>query len=339
MTTTDSAAVRCSAWIKEQGVDPIGTAGSYAGYLLVEWPLPWPRDLSDVAELAPVHEAMAGTGLRLQGLVPIFGDQEARRVIRYAAKPGQGFRGYERAERLVPVDRVREAAIDLARGDDGDPERARAGITDDVLVCTHGKRDICCGSKGMALVKDLSTDPAWFGGSIRLWRTSHTGGHRFAPTAIVLSQGTAWAFLDADALHRIAEREGALDDLLSRYRGCAGMGSPPIQALEREAFCDVGWEWLDWSRSGEELGEGRVRVTGESPAGERRIWEGVVEELRQIPVPECGRPIEDAKKSEPELLLTKLRSAVLPRMLGGNCSDTPLSPLTGRGEGTGPRLP
>ena len=300
-STTEDAAVRCSAWIREQGVDPIGTAGSYAGYLLLEWPLPWPRDLGEVPELAPVLEAMAGTGLRLQGLVPLFGDEEARRVIRYTPKPAPGFAGYERAERLVPVDGVEDAAIELARGGAGDPEWARAAVTDDVLVCTHGRRDVCCGAQGTALVLELSDRPARFGGTTRLWRTSHTGGHRFAPTAIVLPQGTMWAFLDADALRRIVGRDGQLDDLLPRYRGCPGLGAPAVQALEREAFREVGWDWLDWSRSGTLLDDGLVRIEAESPTGEHRTWEAVVEVARQVPVPECGHPIEDAKKSEPEL--------------------------------------
>ena len=67
---TGAASLRCSAVIREAGVDPIGTAGTYRGYLLLEWPLPWPRDLSEIPELSPVLEALAGTGLRLQGLVP-----------------------------------------------------------------------------------------------------------------------------------------------------------------------------------------------------------------------------------------------------------------------------
>lgn len=295
------AEVRCSAWIREQEVDPIGTAGCYAGYLLLEWPLPWPRDLSEVDDLAAVHAALAGTGLRLQGLVPSSGDDEARRIVRYTPKAGPGFAGYERAERLVAVDRVEEAAIALARGDDGDPPGTNATVTDDVLVCTHGKRDVCCGSQGTALVQALSADPAGFGGTVRLWRTSHTGGHRFAPTAIVLPQGTAWAFLDEDALRRIVDRDGPLDDLLPRYRGCPGLGSPAVQALEREAFRDVGWDWLDWARSGEQLDDGLVRLEGRSPAGERNSWEATVEVARLVPVPECGHPIGDAKKSEPEL--------------------------------------
>jgi hypothetical protein len=296
--------LRCSQVIRAAGVDPVGSAGTYDGYLLLEWPLPWPRDLSEVPELEPVHDALAGTGMRFQGLVPIFGDGEARRIIRYRRPPGDGFAGYERAERLVPQDRVVEAAVELASDGDGDPEWARAAITDDVLVCTHGKRDICCGSQGTTLVLELSADPARFGGSIRLWRTSHTGGHRFAPTGIVLPQGTVWAYLDSDALRRIVGRHGPLEDLLPRYRGCPGVGPPPVQAVEREAFAEIGWEWLDWRRWGQvdpNADDGTVTVVGESPTGERRTWTAEVEIARLVPVPECGLPLSAAKKSEPEL--------------------------------------
>ncbi len=306
MTTSEDTAVRCSAWIREQGVDPIGTAGSYTGFLLLEWPLPWPRDLTEIPELAAVHEALAGTGMRLQGLVPLFGDEEARRVVRYRQRPGAYFTGYERSERLVPVERVEDAAIALAHGDAGDPEWAMSAVTDDLLVCTHGRRDVCCGAHGTALVMDLSADPARFGGEIRLWRTSHTGGHRFAPTAIVLPQGTAWAFLDADALRRITRRTGSLDDLLPRYRGSPAMASPALQAVEREAFKDIGWDWLDWGRAGRQLDDGRVEVTGKAPTGEVHIWTATVEVTRLVPVPECGHPIADSKKAEPELTVSGL---------------------------------
>ena len=48
-----------------------------------------------------------------------------------------------------------------------------------LLVCTHGGRDRCCGSDGTRLFQALFPPPG-----VRVWRTSHTAGHRFAPTAI-----------------------------------------------------------------------------------------------------------------------------------------------------------
>jgi hypothetical protein len=303
---TGAASLRCAAVTREAGVDPIGSAGAYSGYLLIEWPLPWPRDLSEIPELSPVLEALAGTGLRLQGLVSSAGATEGRRVIRYTRRRDEPFHGFERTERLVPVEQVAQAAVELARGGDGDAASASTGVTHDVLVCTHGKRDVCCGSSGTALALALADGPARLDSSVRLWRTSHTGGHRFAPTGIVLPQGTVWAFLDADAVGRIVARRGPLDDLLPRYRGSAGLDSAAIQAVEREAFRDVGWDWLDWHRHGSVLDDGRVTVTGTSASGEHGTWTATVEIARQVAVPECGLPIDAAKKSEPELVVRSI---------------------------------
>ena len=144
MTTT---AVRCSAWIKEQGVDPIGTAGSYAGYLLLEWPLPWPRDLSEIARAgcgarrAGRHRAAAagpGAAVRRRG-------GPAGRPLH--AEAGPGLLGYERAERLVPVDRVEAAAIALARGDDGDPELGQGRASPTTCSCARTASATCAAAR------------------------------------------------------------------------------------------------------------------------------------------------------------------------------------------------
>jgi hypothetical protein len=228
-------------------------------------------------------------------------------VVRYSRASAHGFVPFERDEVVVPVEQIEAAAIGLVTGGLRASETAGATITDDVLVCTHGKRDACCGTQGVALFRELSADSR-LGDTVRLWRTSHTGGHRFAPTAIVLPQGTAWAFMDPDAMQRIVGRHGPLVDLLPRYRGCVGIGPRPLQAIEREAFGEIGWDWLDWCRWGEELGDGRVRLTGEAPGGERRTWEATVEIVRNVPVPDCGKLLSDAKKSEPEFALRDLRA-------------------------------
>ena len=233
--------------------------------------------------------------------MPLFADERARRAVLYAKADPDWFSVYTRSERIVPADRLVAAAVELATTGTGDPDWARAAITDDVLVCGHGRRDVCCGSSGTALVAELSADPARFGGTIRLWRTSHTGGHRFAPTAIVLPQGTVWAYLDADALRRITFHRGALDDLLPRYRGCAGVGPAAVQALEREAFGEIGWEWLDWRRRGSVDDGGGVHLEAESPAGERASWTARAVAGRILPVPVCGQPLEVAAKTETEI--------------------------------------
>ena len=290
----------CSAWARLQNLDPVGTAGSYRGFLLIEWPLPWPRDLSEDESLATVLEAARSFGMRLQGLVPAT-ESGPRRAIAYRWPPAGGAR-FQRSELVVDPGELVAAAVAVLH---------QAPLRDeivDVLVCTHGRRDRCCGSLGTALFQELTADPGLLGQGVRVWRTSHTGGHRFAPTAIVLPEGTAWAFCDTAALADIVQQKGALEDLLPRYRGCSGMATPALQALERAVLAELGWPLFTMTRYGVELGGGRTELVVEGPAGERVVWQGFVRVARTIPVPDCGQAIEFAAKTEPQLVVEGLRS-------------------------------
>jgi hypothetical protein len=294
-------AVRCSEWTRAEGVDPIGTAGHHPAFLLVEHPLPWPKDVGDLPLVAALRDV--ADGARIQALVPPAGGDGARRIVLHRQRADAPGSGYERHEATVPPDDLVPAARRLL-------EQARSGPPDgdpvvDVLVCTHGRRDRCCGARGTALAKELDDAPPQLddGSPVRIWRTSHLGGHRFAPTALVLPQGTMWAYVDADALARIASRTGDLTDLLPRYRGFAGIGPPSAQLLDRAAFAEVGWSWLDHHRWAEDPGDGGLLLHAESPTGARRSWRGTVRVRRSVPVAVCGRPISEAVKVDQELQL------------------------------------
>ncbi len=175
----------------------------------------------------------------------------------------------------------------------------------DVLVCTHGRRDRCCGALGTALFSKISADPLAKAG-VRTWRTSHTGGHRFAPTAVVLPEGTAWAFSDREMLAGIVCRDGPVGDVLPRYRGCAGMASPEIQAVERAVLGEVGWPLLDLVRRGAGLGDGRFQLVVEEPGGSPSVWEAFVH-AETLPMPDCGQPLELATRTEAQFVVESLR--------------------------------
>ena len=143
-----------------------------------------------------------------------------------------------------------------------------------------------------------------------MWRTSHTGGHRFAPTAIVLPEGTCWGYLDATALAGIVSRSEPVRSYGHQYRGCTGLSSPAVQAVERAVLGEIGWDLLDRPRSGKEAGDGTVTLAvgmGE----ERRTWRGRVVVKRTLPVPNCGVAVSNNDKTDDELAVTELHE--LPR--------------------------
>lgn len=84
-----------------------------------------------------------------------------------------------------------------------------------VLVCTHGKRDRCCAKWGIPLYERMATQSG-----IDAWHTSHLGGHRFAPTLLVLPTGLCYGRLTLDEVEdlALAVRSGRIHRL-DRLRG------------------------------------------------------------------------------------------------------------------------
>lgn len=290
-------AVRCSAWARSASLDPIGTVGSYTGYVLVETPLPWPRDVGELPGMSTLHLA---PGYRLQALVPVSLEAASpeRKVIVHRRPDAGPFSAYLRSEAQQGSsldEAVRAASV----------SGASDGV--DLLVCTHGRRDVCCGSLGTGLAMQLLARGPRAGVTLR--RTSHTGGHRFAPTFLVLPQGTAWAFASVELVDQVLDRSVPFADIADHYRGCAGLAGPQVQAVEREVLRQVGWELLDRPRFG--------YATGESTAGGGSVvrleagadgWEAVVRPGRTLPVPDCMKPLSEAKKTETEVVVSDLRS-------------------------------
>lgn len=303
-----TAQTRCSTWSRAVGLDPIGTTGSHRGYLLADVALPWPSDLATLAEVSAVQSVLSGTGLRFQATVPV-GDRRVVLYRRAPAGPPQASPAPDLVRTETIVDGGKGFGNDLAAAVErllGAPvSSVRAGERE-VLVCTHGRRDVCCGARGSRLHQELVASPGLLGATVRIRRTSHTGGHRFAPTAIVLPEATAWAYLDIDLLRAIVDRTGPVTAVLGHYRGWAGLGSPRLQALERAVLAEVGWDLFDQPRWGEEAGDrARLHVEGDARA---TIWEAAVTPGRRLPRPECGGPPSASDKTDTELVVNDLRA-------------------------------
>lgn len=112
------------------------------------------------------------------------------------------------------------------------------------FVCTNSKRDACCALRGRPLVEALTAPSTGATAAAtvtstsgrpaeRVWECSHTGGHRFAPTGILLPHGLTFArasepALLEEALHTLRRDLAPAALLTARHlRGLAHL--PPVQ--------------------------------------------------------------------------------------------------------------
>jgi hypothetical protein len=104
------------------------------------------------------------------------------------------------------------------------PGTALSPPTRALLVCTNAKRDQCCAVLGRPLAAFLSGRA---GGDEQVWETSHTSGHRFAPTYLSLPDG--YLFGGPDAEHATVD-------------ACRGRASlePAAQVAELAALRELG---------------------------------------------------------------------------------------------------
>ena len=78
-------------------------------------------------------------------------------------------------------------------------------------MCAHEQRDPCCGLDGRALLDALAGPD--------VHACSHLGGHRFAPTAMVLPTGYVYGHLDPAGARRVLARAAASEVETERCRG------------------------------------------------------------------------------------------------------------------------
>lgn len=253
----------CNLFARQQGLDPIGYAGTLDTIVAFELPLPWPRGVFESSGRLPagVHEAIdrfsREGAYRLRPLIigpdPDYSVPGQRRVL-WLERPDGPFSEYRRTEYLVPDAFLGELVATLIRGRREAPgfDHYRVPATGrDFLVCTHGAQDTACGRFGVPLYRRLRAQV--HGSANRAWRVTHFGGHVFAPTLLELPSARMWAYLEHDDAAALVNRSGRPGELRGNYRGWAALEGPFLQALERELLTRQGWEWLDIPKTAEVL--------------------------------------------------------------------------------------
>jgi hypothetical protein len=224
-----SASVRCSDGSIEAGEQLAGSAPYAPAWVTLEQSGPWGAKAFTDSHLDPdlgraIEQAAAAHDVR-PALVRRPGrhaddhaqdGSDPRRVLAAYTMPGRSWL----LEGTVP-DPVDLLALDWAALREGDRDAVLRSLptlveSDRVhlLVCTNGTRDLCCAAKGRPValgVAALQPD--------RVWEVTHTSGHRFAPTAVLLPAGTLHGRLDVAAAEELLHAADRGETVVTGSRG------------------------------------------------------------------------------------------------------------------------
>lgn len=244
---------RCSLASASVGEPVAGSAPRARAWLVLEQPGPYGFSATTESHLPEPVRAALGALPKDSGTTVLL----ARAVGQHADVPGSshGSRRFwfahvapgavvMRAGVLDDAELLRPDLVDVVRG-------AAAGRLPDwghesdellMLVCTNSRRDLCCALEGRPLAAALAADPAT---ASSVLETSHLGGHRFAPTALLLPTGHAFGRLDPAAARDVllSAAEGRLA-AIDHHRGRTALAQP-LQVAEDAVRRAAGVSGLD----------------------------------------------------------------------------------------------
>ena len=296
---------RCAPFTSDLGVDPAGTAFAAQLVVLIEAALPWPKPVNEhpvmagsmalmrsasvpTRVLAAVPRTLGGGSVDQGGVDQGSFSKGSVFVVAYrqlADSPTMSRTSFEVPEAEL-VDLVSQLTSGAAPGGLAYVASHIDKAGPAVMICTQGSHDVCCGEMGETLA--VETEDRF--PEVEVFRVSHTGGHRFAPTALTLPDGRMWAYLSADDLAKIFGRSGPPVDVADKCRGWIGAARGAAQTAERAVFAAEPWAWDELTRTVEVL----ERQTPDSSGwlvgvtGGGRRWEIGVEVVREIPTITCG---------------------------------------------------
>lgn len=127
------------------------------------------------------------------------------------------------AEALLELDVP--AAVDALRAGDalGGAQEVREPL---LLVCTNGRRDVCCSRLGVPVARALGEQAG-----VEVWQTTHLGGHRFAATLLQLPEGLCYGRIEPEDAPGLAQ--AAIDGTV--YRLDRLRGRTALHAAEQAA--------------------------------------------------------------------------------------------------------
>ncbi|MQY12949.1 hypothetical protein SRB5_30880 [Streptomyces sp. RB5] len=213
--------IMCATASRELAEPLAATAATARTWLLLEQTGPWGANALLDSHLDPelgraLEAAAEGTGVRLAlirrpGRHADCHQPASRRFFVAHTAPGNAW-----VRHGTTADPRELLGLDFAALGAGTEPPGTAPYDGDTLafVCTNGKRDRCCALLGRPLAAALRA-----AGGTDTWEITHLGGHRFAPTLLLLPHGYAYGRVSAHAVKEIAE---AVHEGRVVLEGCRG---------------------------------------------------------------------------------------------------------------------
>jgi hypothetical protein len=208
---------RCSVLSAAADEPAAGTAAVAVSWLCIEQSGPWGRDALSDSHFDPdvaaaLAERVRGTGVRIALI-----RRPGRHADRHVPAPHTVLIAHTTPEqtwleRAVCDEPKQLLDLDLAAvGRGRRPGFGESSTGPVLLVCTNGRRDLCCALAGRPVAATLAAQHGQ-----QVWEASHLGGHRFAPTAVHLPTGYSYGRIDVALGEQLLRGDAAM---IERCRG------------------------------------------------------------------------------------------------------------------------
>lgn len=125
--------------------------------------------------------------------------------------------------------------------------------TKEIFICVHSNRDQCCGKYGFTLFQKFNEIIHQNNLNFRVWKSSHIGGHRYAPTFFEAPSMRWYGLFDLNLAEDFLLRDKNKLFVNNNYRGMSGLNNKIASLVEGELFKQYSWEWESFSNKNYEI--------------------------------------------------------------------------------------
>jgi hypothetical protein len=218
----------------------IGSAPRSETWLLLEYPRPWGAKAYAESSIPDGVKAYLDAQLAVMpnGRLQMIGRGNRVELTDLALYVIDARWAAQRIRRFMLPTYEALLELPLAAIAAGDAEMGEAATAPLYIVCTNGKRDLCCARHGLPVYNALRAAGA------EAWQCDHIGGHRFAGTLVAFPHGIYYGRVDEAGAAQIAEAHTAGEMALPYLRGRA-CAEPHVQVAELFTRLDAGITTLD----------------------------------------------------------------------------------------------